>query len=617
MTLTAIGGQYFNAYDSHDAETTAVLTNGLIVEGFATQNESSFSFDIRDAGGTITHQATVALDDAHIFPILGQHVGMNGAVAALVGGGFVCAVGTGGPGGQDVFVRTFDNDGNPTSDYIRVTDASAGRYFTGVTATADGGFTVTWNDDANENTPLHYPNGDPTIESWDMLARHYKANGHPDGPAFFAQASGNDVEKAEGQRNGMGVGLDDGSVAYVYIDTHRVVDEEHGLSSFPYGISMFLHGNEIHVNNDFDTFNFSGIVFSSPQIVKLSSGAIAVSWLENNGSGPEWHGAVYKPNGTVVTPDTILVSETDFNNGTYKMAAMDNGQFALLYTTRDAGDGSADVKLSTFDTHGNLLDTTVVSDAPNHQVASNLTYLGDGGLLASWSDGNAPQNGSYNAYFVESTVGEVIQTGGGGDDAMGGGAKNDWLDGHGGNDSINGLGGNDRLWGSNGDDTLNGGDGNDHMFGGAGKDKLIGGAGANRMVGGADADKITMGADSETVGIGAASDSMSKTYDTVSGFDFRHDRFDLPFTVVDVNHKVTTGTLSKGSFDVDLANALDATHLSMAHAVLFQPDAGNLAGTSFLVIDANGIAGYQAGQDIVIGLDSAVSLNVLSAVDFI
>ncbi|HUO97234.1 MAG TPA: bluetail domain-containing putative surface protein, partial [Rhizomicrobium sp.] len=38
------------------------------------------------------------------------------------------------------------------------------------------------------------------------------------------------------------------------------------------------------------------------------------------------------------------------------------------------------------------------------------------------------------------------------------------------------------------------------------------------------------------------------------------------------------------------------------HAVLFTPDAGALAGQQFLVIDTNGVAGYQAGADLVIRL---------------
>jgi hypothetical protein len=42
--------------------------------------------------------------------------------------------------------------------------------------------------------------------------------------------------------------------------------------------------------------------------------------------------------------------------------------------------------------------------------------------------------------------------------------------------------------------------------------------------------------------------------------------------------------------------------------VLFTPDGGNLAGHTFLVVDVNGAAGYQAGQDYVFQLDSGTHL---------
>ena len=45
--------------------------------------------------------------------------------------------------------------------------------------------------------------------------------------------------------------------------------------------------------------------------------------------------------------------------------------------------------------------------------------------------------------------------------------------------------------------------------------------------------------------------------------------------------------------------------LGAGQAVWFAPDAGDLAGTIFLVVDANGIAGYQAGEDYVFAVAGA------------
>jgi hypothetical protein len=43
--------------------------------------------------------------------------------------------------------------------------------------------------------------------------------------------------------------------------------------------------------------------------------------------------------------------------------------------------------------------------------------------------------------------------------------------------------------------------------------------------------------------------------------------------------------------------------LAARHVVLFTADAGTLAGATFLVVNANGVAGYQSGGDLVVRLD--------------
>ena len=80
---------------------------------------------------------------------------------------------------------------------------------------------------------------------------------------------------------------------------------------------------------------------------------------------------------------------------------------------------------------------------------------------------------------------------------------------------------------------------------------------------------------------------------------------------------VAAGTLSADSFDEDLAAALAADALGAGQAVLFTPDSGDLAGTVFLVVDANGEAGYQAGEDLVIALPGAEATDISSTAIFI
>jgi hypothetical protein len=68
---------------------------------------------------------------------------------------------------------------------------------------------------------------------------------------------------------------------------------------------------------------------------------------------------------------------------------------------------------------------------------------------------------------------------------------------------------------------------------------------------------------------------------------------------------VTHGSLSTATFDADLSAALGTSALAAGHAVFFTSDQGELSGQTFLVVDANGQAGYQAGEDYVIHMASA------------
>ena len=79
-----------------------------------------------------------------------------------------------------------------------------------------------------------------------------------------------------------------------------------------------------------------------------------------------------------------------------------------------------------------------------------------------------------------------------------------------------------------------------------------------------------------------------------------------------MNAAITSGTLSTGTFDADLAAAVNGATLGAGNAVTFTASGGTLSGRTFLVIDSNGAAGYQAGADYVIELESAVTSVALA-----
>lgn len=152
---------------------------------------------------------------------------------------------------------------------------------------------------------------------------------------------------------------------------------------------------------------------------------------------------------------------------------------------------------------------------------------------------------------------------------------------------------NDRMRGSEFNDTLRGFDGLDRIFGSGGNDTIEGGHGADRMRG---------GGGSNTFVYKCAEDSTGQACDRIANFNVHRDHFQFATAVTAVDPTIASGTLRSGHFNSDLGAAADAAHLGANHAVLFTPDLGQHAGETFLVVDLNGVAGYQGGDDVVIQL---------------
>ncbi|MBV9692268.1 MAG: VCBS domain-containing protein, partial [Alphaproteobacteria bacterium] len=162
------------------------------------------------------------------------------------------------------------------------------------------------------------------------------------------------------------------------------------------------------------------------------------------------------------------------------------------------------------------------------------------------------------------------------------------------------------------------GGGNDVLLGGAANDTIGGGGGNDTITGGGGGDSLTGGAGSDIFVYNAASDSTSTGFDKITDFDASQDFIKLNgFSVSAIDSEVTSGKLSYATFDSNLAHAVGAGQLGAHDAVLFTPDSGSLSGHTFLIVDLNGVAGYQAGQDLVIDITGASHLGSLSTGDFI
>lgn len=166
----------------------------------------------------------------------------------------------------------------------------------------------------------------------------------------------------------------------------------------------------------------------------------------------------------------------------------------------------------------------------------------------------------------------------------------------------------DSITGSKFDDVLRGESGDDVMKGGKGADRLNGGVGADVLKGGAGADQFFFA---------GAFESASTAFDRVGDFNATEDAFVFDSAVTAIDATIAAGVLSKNHFDSDLGDAADDAHLGANHAVLFTPDAGKHAADTFLIVDLNGDAGYQVGEDAVMRLTDTSGIGGLSTANFL
>lgn len=165
----------------------------------------------------------------------------------------------------------------------------------------------------------------------------------------------------------------------------------------------------------------------------------------------------------------------------------------------------------------------------------------------------------------------------------------------------------DTLKGMDGADYISGGDGNDILYGNKGDDELQGDKGADRLIGGTGDDRFYFA---------HAPESGNGIYDTIAGFNVNRDRVMVPVVVEGVDAAVNTSANPAANAEAALIAALPSDHLGAYHAAVATVSTG--AGPEvFLVVDMNGVAGYQSGLDLAVRIDGSRDLATLDIDNFI
>ena len=144
-----------------------------------------------------------------------------------------------------------------------------------------------------------------------------------------------------------------------------------------------------------------------------------------------------------------------------------------------------------------------------------------------------------------------------------------------------------------------GGQANDMITGSAGRDMIFGGNGADTLRGGAGADVFLYDTAGQSTGTG---------YDRLLDFDYASDTIRIAGQTHDQYAVAGGGQLNDATFDIDLQAAVGG-QLNNGSAVFFTATSGDHVGQTFLVVDADGVAGYQAGGDYVFQVAAAPTVT--------
>jgi len=388
----------------------------------------------------------------------------NVAVEALADGGYVAVwrnwVTEGGISSQ-----RFDSAGLPVGGELRVNSAS-GTYQQGLPAVAvhpDGGWVVTWTSHMQDGS------GDG------VYLQHFDSAGMPVGPETRVNTT-----TVNHQSQADLTCLHDGSWVVIWTSWGGQDGSGAGIYAQRYDSSGIPVGGETRINATTEGDQFA------PCVATLTNGDYLVAWGSSGlgGAGPGIYTQRYDGAGVPVGSEVrIDATEVSLYRGSYALAALADGGYAVTWSQYPDEGGSGAVYVQQYDHNGTLvegpllLSTTTTGDQGDTAIAG----LPDGGWIGTWDSNLLEGSIGSTDVFARHVAGDGVAGGrfngqDSGVNTLNGGAvlifsapgDNTAL--FSGNQSV-------ELQGRSGDDTLQGGAGNDLLWGGSGDDAIYGGAG--------------------------------------------------------------------------------------------------------------------------------------------
>ncbi|MBI1407245.1 MAG: hypothetical protein GC145_14105, partial [Caulobacter sp.] len=519
-TGAAVGGEILVNTATQGAQTAQEIT--VLSDGGFVITWTDGSLGVGGATGDSSSNAIKAQVFAADGTAVGGEILVNTATAgsqgqnqitALADGGFVVtwndfSLGVGGAGGDTsslaVKAQVFAADGTPTGSEIRVNTATQNSQSNPqITALAHGGFVVTWRDVSQGNGGA---TGDGS--SYAIKAQVFAADGSPVGGEILANTA-----ISGPQTNPQIAALPDGGFVITWEDASLGVGGATGDNSgFAIKAQVFAadgtpRGEELLVNTA-----ISGDQITA-HIAVLDQGFV-VTWQDlSQGVG-----------GATGDNSNYAIKSQVFNVGpaAVELVPLDLKSTGFTVSDPDAGD----VLTVTLSTDYGLLTVTAGGSGAivSNSGTASVTIVGTATQIDALLNGDATSTFSFLANTgappSTATVTLAVDDGAGGtasaafllpiEDLPGAAptAGPDTLTGTAGADVIDADAGNDYVNGGDGNDTLYGENNDDTLNGGNGSDKLYGGDGVDILNGDDGNDRLDGGAGIDTLNGGAGNDVL-------------------------------------------------------------------------------------------------------------